>query len=442
MNTARYDESPSTLLLSPMHAVGRIRTVHRWSKAIWILLLMTALALAFAPWTQSVFGSGSVIAFAPLERRQVVEAPIAGRVKSWFVQEGDYVKKGEVIAKIADNDPAFVLRLQAEKEAVESQIRAKELSIDLTQSRIESQKMTRDFAIDNAAQKLLVLDEKIQARSRALESADAVVRTAQRNLERQSALLKKGLASERDYELAKLKVETGQANVRRAKAELRGAKAERKALEADRSKIGAAYQASIDSTRASLEKLRAERSKSQAELAKVQVRLARQAQMTIEAPRDGTVLRFLAKEGTETVKAGDPLIEFVPSTSSRAVEIWVDGNDAPLMQAGREARVQFEGWPAVQFMGWPSVAIGSFPARVAFVDAHGDSRGYFRVVLTPVGDSWPQASFLRQGVRAKAWVLVNQVTLGYEAWRRMNGFPASTLEQPKDKSSKKGKKGA
>lgn len=434
--------SSALLLRSPMHQAGKVKLVRRLSWLIWLLLPLAAVALVFAPWTQSVQGSGRVIAFAPLERRQLVEAPIGGRVKSWFVQEGDYVKKGERIAEISDNDPAFVTRLRMERDAVRSQIKAQALSIDLTSSRIESQKLTRDFGLDNVTQKLTVLDEKIQAKRRRLESATAVAKTSEQNLARQSKLLTQGLASKRQHELAQLSVDTTRADLARARSELRGAKAERKALLAERAKVGAAYEASIDSTRSSLEKLRAEKSKSEAELAKVEVRIARQAQLVILAPRDGTVLRFLAKEGAETVKAGDPLIEFVPSTQSRAVEIWVDGNDAPLMQAGREARIQFEGWPAVQFMGWPSVAIGSFPAKVDFVDAHGDDRGYFRVVLTPVDKSWPDGHYLRQGVRARAWVLVNRVSLGYEAWRQLNGFPATSVPGKGKAASKSQEKGS
>lgn len=441
MSSPRIVPSQGQLLRSPMHHAGKVQLARKFSWIIWFFIPLGAIALVFAPWTQSVQGSGRVIAFAPLERRQLVEAPIAGRVKSWFVQEGDYVKKGDRIAEISDNDPAFVTKLRTERDAVRSQIKAQELSIDLTSSRIESQKLTRDFALDNVTQKLSVLDEKIQAKRRRLESASAVAKTSEQNLARQSKLLAQGLASQRKHELAQLKVDTSKADLSRARSELRGVKAERKALLAERAKVGAAYEASINSTRSSLEKLRAEKSKSQAELAKVEVRLARQDQLVILAPRDGTVLRFLAKEGAETVKAGDPLIEFVPSTQSRAVEVWVDGNDAPLMQAGRDARIQFEGWPAVQFMGWPSVAIGSFAAKVDFVDAHADERGYFRVVLTPVDTTWPDGHYLRQGVRARAWVLVNRVSLGYEAWRQMNGFPATSGPSKADAGSKNKKKG-
>jgi len=118
-------------------------------------------------------------------------------------------------------------------------------------------------------------------------------------------------------------------------------------------------------------------------------------------------------------------LTLVPETTDRAVEIWVNGNDAPLISAGSTVRLQFEGWPAVQFVGWPSVAVGTFGGKVALVDSTDDGQGKFRLLVVPdeSEQAWPDARFLRQGVRAKGWVLLNQVSLGYEIWRQLNGFP-------------------
>ena len=52
--------------------------------------------------------------------------------------------------------------------------------------------------------------------------------------------------------------------------------------------------------------------------------------MVVTAPRDGSVLRLIARQGGEMVKAGDPIAQFVPDTEARAVELWLDGIDAPL----------------------------------------------------------------------------------------------------------------
>src|SRR5690606_5169097 len=112
-----------------------------------------------------------------------------------------------------------------------------------------------------------------------------------------------------------------------------------------------------------------------------------------------------------------------------AVELWVDGNDMPLIRPGEEVRLQFEGWPVVQFSGWPSLAIGTFGGRVAFVDATSGASGKFRVVV--VEDSvepWPSEARLRQGVRVRGWILLSEVSLGFELWRQINGFPPTADE--------------
>ena len=37
---------------------------------------------------------------------------------------------------------------------------------------------------------------------------------------------------------------------------------------------------------------------------------------------------------------------------------------------------------------------------------------------------WPDERFVRFGSNARGWVLLEQVPVGYELWRRMNNFPA------------------
>ena len=126
----------------------------------------------------------------------------------------------------------------------------------------------------------------------------------------------------------------------------------------------------------------------------------------------------------------------IPNTDARFVEAWIDGMDMPLVAPrhvdpdgtavpGSRVRLQFEGWPAIQFVGWPSVAVGTFGGEVVSVDATDDGQGRFRIVVAAdaADEPWPGPRFLRQGVRAKAWVLLRTVPLWQEAWRQLNGFP-------------------
>jgi len=189
----------------------------------------------------------------------------------------------------------------------------------------------------------------------------------------------------------------------------------------------------LEQTEIELARYHAEESNASAELARLEVRFARQDNQVITAPRSGTILRTRSGDVSTLVKSGQQLAVLVPETLSRSVEIWLNGNDVPLVSPGREVRIQFEGWPAVQFSGWPSVAIGSFPGVVQFVDAADDGSGKFRVVIQPPShpqpnEQWPSSEYLRQGVRAHAWIMLEQVSVGYEVWRRFNDFPPVIAE--------------
>jgi hypothetical protein len=82
---------------------------------------------------------------------------------------------------------------------------------------------------------------------------------------------------------------------------------------------------------------------------------------------------------------------------------------------------------------------------VVSVDPIDNDKGQFRILVRPnetetdwPGAHWPHGRFLRQGVRANGWVILDRVPLWYEIWRRMNAFPpvVSIDDEPKDKLSK------
>ena len=297
-----------------------------------VMIVLSAVAMIFAPWTQNVRGVGKVSAYSPDERQQNLTAPVDGIIRQWFVLEGTRVKKGQNIVDVADIDPDIISRLERERAAQQAK----------------------------------------------LDAAQNAVDTSRKNLERQRTLVTSGLSSQRAAELAELEY--------------------------------AKYLSEVSSA--------------SAELARIETKLARQASQSVVAPRDGIVHRILAPQGGVMVKAGQVLSVIVPETASRAVELTVSGNDAPLLSVGRRVRLQFEGWPAVQFAGWPSVAVGTFGGVIGVIDPGAGEDGTVRVIVFPEnGEEWPDVTYLRQGVRVIGWVLLDTVKLGWELWRQFNGFP-------------------
>lgn len=409
--------------------VSAPRTLARVLLAAFALLV---LLLALTPWQQTAPASGRVVAYAPDERQQNLEAPIEGRVLRWYVREGSVVEAGDPIVDLSDNDPEILTRLRSERDAIEARLDAARARAHALEARIGALEDSGSSAIAAAESRVLMAGQRVAAAEQAVTLAQAALAAAELNVERQSSLAAAGLTSRRQLELTELERTRSRTELERARVALTAAKAERAALTSDRSKLDTDADAGIEDARASQAAAEAEVANASAELARVEVRLARQSAQSVVAPRSGSVFRVIANGHTgEIVKAGDVLATLVPETSERAVELWVSGNDLPLVREGADVRLQFEGWPAAQFSGWPAVAVGTFGGRVSLLDAADDGAGKFRVLVVPPPDAaWPAPIYLRQGVRALGWIQLGRVRLGYELWRQLNGFPPSLPSAP------------
>ena len=214
----------------------------------------------------------------------------------------------------------------------------------------------------------------------------------------------------RKYELAKISSETSKINYQRQQQ-----------LFAQ----GLASKKNYEDAKIEYKKLLTATENASAEVLEASISLARQESQLITAPSDGTILKVLAGNNSTSVKAGDKIATFAPKLQEMAVELYVDGNDIPLIQQGRKVRLQFEGWPAMQFSGWPTLSVGTFAGFVSAVDTSVSDNGKFRVIVTAEDNhKWPDPHFLKHGAKVYGWILLNKVTIGYEIWRQINGFPA------------------
>lgn len=401
---------------------GSSRGARIVARVLAALTVLIALGMAFVPWQQSVRGTGRVIAFNPLDRRVNIEAPVEGRVRKVLVVENQPVKQGDLIAEIQDNDPNLLANLRLQHDAAIARRAAARQRIEDLDAQARNHELAKTQAVDAARQRV--------------NAEQFVYDTNAINERRFAQLVETGDRSRRDYELAKLAVDSSRANLAAAKAVL-----ERTVPE---------YDAMISATNASRRSAEGDVATAERDLAAIDIQISKTEQQVVVAPRDGIVLSVSATEGAY-LKPGSPICIVIPDTEARFVEAWVDGMDMPLITPretradgavvpGSRVRLQFEGWPAIQFVGWPSVAVGTFGGEVITVDATDDGQGRFRIVVAPdPGDEpWPGPRFLRQGVRAKAWVLLRMVPVWQEVWRQLNGFPPVIADkEPGSKSDGK-----
>lgn len=398
------------------------------SRVLLLLFAISPIALTFVPWQQSIRGSGQVIAFDPTERPQEIHAQINGRIIRWHVVEGSHVEEGDLIVEMVDNDPLFLQRLEDQLVNERTKLVSYEDRVQVLEMRVELQEEAKQRAVEAAESHLEMAKARVIQAEQELSAAMASLDRDKFYLEMQLDLERQGLTPTNERVLADRDYRQSLARIEAAKAAIDAAKQDVEAREADLRRVIPQQDAEI---RAAQGQLRAAEGDVQAirqAILSVTTQIEQQRTQDIHAPRDGIIFRILANQTLNAqVTRGTPLVLLVPEVTSRVAEVFVDGNDAPLIMEGEFARLQFEGWPAVQFVGWPSVAVGTFGGRVIQIDATTADRNTFRILVEPyVGEGdepWPSSRWLRQGVRVKGFILLRQVPLGYEIWRRLNGFP-------------------
>ena len=445
----------SEALLPSLRLARSSRLARRIGKLLLLTLIIGFVLVSIAPWQQSVTGSGNVIAFAPGERRQTIEVPIKGRIVRWGenVFENAYLNKGELIAEIQDVDPQLMSRLEDQLTSTQSALEASKMLLAASQrnrdaaykivisqeSLLRTYESAKEQIVASADASIAGAKNKIEAERKQLEEVQAALTQVEADFRRQKQLFAEKIVAEVKFQLAERKYLEAKAKVAKAQEYVKSAQNDLEGKERDRDAKEQKAQGDIDYATALLDKSKGDVAKAESDVAKasgevnkaqktlseMQTKVSRQQSQKIVAPFDGFLTSIGANQGGQMLKEGDTLCVIVPDTADRAVQVWLGGNDAPLVAPGRHVRLQFEGWPAVQFAGWPSVAVGTFGGTVVSIDATDNGKGKFRVLVRPddTRRNWPDQRYLRQGVRANAWVLLEQVPLWYEIWRNMNGFP-------------------
>ena len=430
-----------------IHMVQSSRTAQRLAKLLILGLLFAILAMALLPWQQTSRGTGKVLALDPQERPQPVEAPVKGIVL-WVnprLADGVEVTEGEELVRLQPEAANLEQQLKQQEDALREKLRTAEEKIAFNEALIAGFRDAGVSAVGGAREMVEAARAKLESKRKLIESYKSKLTQANLNSIRQRKLANSGISSEKVAEKAEKELGIATAELQSIYDDVDALKMELSAKQQSLQEKTTLAKTKVDAQKeklASAEGLIFEVEKQIADLASKQDKLNRNV---ITAPRSGKIQRMSLYSGMQSVKEGQELMMIVPETTTKAVALSINGNDLPLVQLGQEVRLQFEGWPAVQFAGWPSIAIGTFSGKVVTIDPTDNGKGEFRILVAPNEDiiendsrqvAWPEDRYLRQGVRANGWVMLNKVSLGYEIWRQLNGFPVMLDEAPKKSDSK------
>lgn len=423
------------------------RTYYKYFNRFLLGFALFCFIVLFFPWTQIISGKGQVTTLKPDQRPQTIQSQIPGRIEKWYVQEGDFVQKGDTILEISEIksdyfDPNLVQRTGEQIKAKSSSVNSYTEKVKALDRQISALYTERILKLEQAKNKLLQSKLKVKSDSIDLEAAKTNIDIAKRQYDRTLTLQNEGLKAVTDVEEKRLKLQETQAKLISQENKLLASQNEVINAEVEISSIDASYSDKI--SKAQSDKFTAESGQfdTEAQVSKLENAYSnyemRNKLKYITAPQNGFINKAIKGGIGETFKEGERLVGIMPAQYDLAVETYVEPIDLPLLHIGEKVRVQFDGWPAIVFSGWPNVSYGTYGGVVVAIENFISENGKYRVLLAPdkEDNDWPIA--IRVGSGAKTMALLDDVPVWFELWRQLNGFPPNYYQpQGGNQTSKK-----
>ena len=250
-----------------------------------------------------------------VDGNEVISSPqIAGRIMRLYVDEGNEVKQGQLIAEL---DPAELRAELAQDEA----------NIGSLEARVRQSKTTWGWMNDQTGASLQQAEATLTATRAQLDQARANLELDESNYKRAIGLFEGGVNSAQDRDRATSALKASQANVRALEDQVRAQQAALDVAKANRKQVDV-QQSELASTQALLAQARAARDQAETRLGYTK----------IYSPINGIVSVRVAKQG-EVVPEGGPIVVVV-DVDHLWVRADVEESFIDLIRFGQTMRVQ------------------------------------------------------------------------------------------------------
>ena len=411
---------------------------------ILVIFSILCVIVIFLPWTQNISGSGAVTTLKPNQRPQTIQSLISGRIEKWYVNEGDYVEKGDTILFISEIkedylDPNLVENTKNQMNAKVDAVGAYEGKVEALGSQMGAINNERNLKSKQAKNKIKQAILKIKSDSMDLEAIKTQIKIANTQFKRAVQLNKEGLKPLTDVEEKRLKLQEIEAKIITQENKLLSSENELINARVEISRINAEYSEKFSKAQSDQYTAQSNKYDTKAQVNKLENQYQnykiRNGMYYITAPQSGYVNRALKSGLGENIKEGTPIVSIMPAKYDIAVETYVSPNDFPLIQKGEKVRVWFDGWPTIVFSGWPNLSYGTFGGKIVAVENFISENGKYRILIAPDEEDkhkWPKQLSIGSGAQTMA--LLNEVPIWYEVWRTLNGFPPNYYKTTKEKN--------
>ncbi len=388
--------------------------------------------IMFLPWTQNIQSKGIVTTLRPEQRPQTIQSMISGRIEKWYVQEGDYVKKGDTVLFISEIkneylDPDLLGRTKNQLKAKESTASSYNNKISALNNQIGALHNTSILKRKQAENKWQQAQFMVLSDSSAYEAAVINYDISKTQHQRMQQLHESGLKSLTDLEKRNQTMQKADADMVAKKNKFLTSKNKLINAEVEKNSVQIQYRDKISKAESEKHTAFSNMYTAQADVAKLESQFTnyslRSGMYYITAPQNGFITKTIQSGIGESIKEGSKIVSIMPETYDLAIEMYVKPIDLPLLEKGQPVRIQFDGWPAIVFSGWPNTSHGTYGGKVYAMDNFTSKNGMYRILVQPDPNDhhWPEA--LRVGAGTINMVLLKDVRIWYEMWRKVNGFP-------------------
>ena len=335
-------------------------------KRILIVIVAAAAGVALYMWRTGQFSKPTdrILVSGNLELTLVdLSFKIAGRMTELAVREGDFVKAGQLIARL---DPVQLQHQRARDQAsvfnAQSNYDQLTTSIEFQKATLESDIASRHADLNQAQAKLDELlagsrPEEIQQAEGAVSDARAQVDLARADWDRAQTLYKNTDISTSQYDQARTKFNSANAILEQAQQKYALVKAGPRKEEIEGARAAVAHaQAAVATAEANRLELQRKQQelvarRAQIEQARAQVGIsdAQLSDTVIYAPIDGVVLVKSAEAG-EVLAAGTTIVT-VGDVEHPWLRAYVGETDLGRVKLGQKVKLSTDSYPGKVYMG-------------------------------------------------------------------------------------------
>jgi multidrug resistance efflux pump len=400
----------------------------------------------FLPWTQNISGSGAVTTLKPNQRPQTIQTVISGKIEKWYVQEGDFVNKGDTILFISEIkedyfDPNLVANTKNQVDAKKMSVQSYGSKVSTLSTQIQAIENEKNLKLQQAQNKIKQAVLKIKSDSMDLEAVKTQLKIANTQFNRSVQLNKEGLKPLTDVEEKRLKLQEVDAKIITQENKFLTSKNEYINAKVEINRIGAEYSEKNSKAKSDQFTALSNQYDTEAQVNKLENQYAnysiRNGMYYIKAPQSGYINRALQSGLGENIKEGTAIVSIMPSKYDVAVESYVDPIDLPLISRGEKVRVWFDGWPTIVFSGWPNMSYGTFGGEIVAIENFISNNGKYRILIAPDKKEaeWPKQISIGSGAQTLA--LLDNVPIWFEIWRTLNGFPPNYYKSNSESEKEK-----